>query len=632
MKKTFLILIFFQVLLLARGQNKDSIWFVNNYTKIERSIPMRDGIRLFTTIYFPKDTTVKHPFLINRTPYSCRPYGEEKFAPFWRSYKMQYIKENYIMVFQDVRGRWMSEGEFVDVRPFIPEKKNKNDIDEASDSYDTVDWLLKNIHGNNAKVGVYGVSYPGFYSTMAAAANHPAIVAVSPQAPVTNWFIGDDAHHNGAFFLMDNYSFNSPMGMGFGTPHPRPTKTSGKSIPYPVNDNYKFYLETGPLSNFSKLMGDSIPFWQEMYDHPNYDEWWKARDARNATKNLKPAMLWVGGLFDAEDNWGTWNSYLAAETNNPGKDFNKIVMGPWSHGQWEGNGVTKMGNIYFESNTADWFQKNIELPFFNYYLKNKGDISQLAEATIFVSGENKWKNYSQWPPVGKKDKNLYLQANGNLNWEKPTAKNGLTEYTSDPAKPVPYAEGVHMRRTTAYMTDDQRFAGRRPDVISFKTEVLKEDLTVTGVVKANLFASISTTDADFVVKVIDVFPDNFSYPDSIYKSDQRYSRRYPMGAYEMLVKGEIMRGRYRNSFEKPEAFVPGKVELVSFNLGDMAHTFKKGHRLMVQIQSSWFPLVDRNPQKFVNIYTATENDFQKANISIYHDEKYPSSIVLPVLK
>lgn len=632
MKKTFLILIFCQLLGLAHGQNKDSIWFVNNYTKIERSIPMRDGIRLFTTVYLPKDISEKHPFLINRTPYSCRPYGEKIFPPFWRSYKMQYIKENYIMVFQDVRGRWMSEGEFADIRPFIANKKTSQDTDEASDSYDTVDWLLKNIPGNNGKVGVYGVSYPGFYSTMAAAANHPAIVAVSPQAPVTNWFIGDDAHHNGAFFLMDNFSFNSPMGMGFGSPHPRPTTVPGKSVPYPVNDNYKFYLETGSLANFAKLMGDSIPFWNDMYHHPNYDEWWKARDARNATKKLAPAMLWVGGLFDAEDNWGTWNSYQAAESNNPGKEFNKIVMGPWSHGQWEANGVTRMGNIYFGSNTAAWFQKNIELPFFNYYLKNKGNISQLAEATIFVSGENAWKNFNQWPPAGKVDKNLFLQPNGGLDWKQPIAKTSSTQYVSDPAKPVPYSEEVHLRRTTAYMTDDQRFAERRPDVISFKTGALAEDLTLTGTVKAKLFTSVSATDADFVVKVIDVFPDNFNYPDSVYKSDQRTIRRYPMGAYEMLVKGEIMRGRYRNSLEKPEPFVPGKVEQVSFNIGDIAHTFKKGHRVMVQIQSSWFPLVDRNPQKFVNIYTAKESDFQKAEIHIYHDEKYSSSIILPVLK
>lgn len=631
MKKTFLIIAFCQLLHFAYARNNDSLWVVTNYTKIERQIPMRDGIRLFTSIYMPKNTSEKHPFLMTRTPYSCQPYGEDKFAPFWKSYKMNYLKEGYILVVQDVRGKWMSEGEFVDVRPFIANKKNNQETDEASDTYDTVDWLLRNIQNNNGKVGVFGVSYPGFYSTMAAASNHPAIVAVSPQAPVTNWFIGDDFHHNGAFFLMDGFSFYSPLDRGFGMPRPHPTMIGPRTVGYPVNDNYKFYLETGTLGNFAKLTGDSVSFWKNLYAHPNYDEWWKARDARNATKNLSPAMLWVGGLFDAEDNWGAWNAYRSTEINNPGKDFNKIVMGPWSHGQWDGKEVTHLGNVYFGSNTAAWYQQNIEIPFFNFYLKNKGDISPMAEATIFISGENSWRNFKQWPPAEKEDKSLFLQANGGLDWKQPASKTSSTEYISDPAKPVPYAEGIHLIRTTNYMTDDQRFAERRTDVIAFKTEVLSEDLTVTGVVKANLFAAISTTDADFVVKVIDVFPDNFAYTDTIAHSEKNSVERYPMGGYEMLVHGEIMRGRYRNSFEKPEPFVPDKIELVSFNIGDVAHTFKKGHRIMVQVQSSWFPLADRNPQKFVNIYTASENDFQKANIRIYHDQMHRSSVILPVL-
>jgi len=631
MKRTILFIALFSILSFSFALNKDSLWVVTNFTKIERQISMRDGIRLFTSIYIPKDNSEAHPFLMTRTPYSCKPYGEDKYASFWNSYTMAYLKEGYIIVRQDVRGRWMSEGIFEDIRPFIADKKTNHDIDEASDTYDTVDWLVKNIANNNGKVGVFGVSYPGFYSTMAAAANHPAIVAVSPQAPVTNWFIGDDAHHNGAFFVMDNFSFSSPMGMGFGVPHPHPTSVSAKSLGFPIFDNYKFYLETGPLSNFAKLMGDSISFWKVFYEHPNYDDWWKARDARNATKKLAPAMLWVGGLFDAEDNWGTWNSYLAAETNNPGKEFNKLVMGPWSHGQWAGRKVTSMGNIQFGSNTAEWYQKNIEIPFFNFYLKNKGDISELAEATIFVSGENKWRQFNQWPPAAKEDKNLFLQPNGGLEWNQPDIKKSATEYVSDPAKPVPYAEGIHSRRTTAYMTDDQRFADRRTDVVSFKTGVLTEDITVTGLVKANIFAAISTTDADFVVKLIDVFPDNFTYLDSITGYDLISRKYFPMGGYEMLVHGEIMRGRYRDSFENPKAFVPNKIEPVNFNVGDIAHTFKKGHRIMVQIQSSWFPLVDRNPQKFVNIYTAKESDFQKSTIRIYHDKYHSSRIILPVL-
>lgn len=630
LKKILLIITLCMTIQHVYPQNKDSIWVVKNYTKIERQIQMRDGVHLFTSIYIPNDVNENHPFLITRTPYSCMPYGEDKIPPFWKYYVMAYLKEGYIMIFQDVRGRWMSEGEFVDIRPFNPNRKD-NEIDESTDTYDTVDWLIKNISHNNGKVGIFGISYPGFYSTMAAASNHPAIVAVSPQAPVTDWFIGDDVHHNGAFFLMDNYDFYAPAGMGFGVSHPRPTATRVRSKKDPCSDNYKFFLETGTLSNFSKLLGDSIPFWKQMYDHPDYDEFWKVRDARRATKDLKPAMLWVGGLFDAEDKWGTWSSYHATETNNPGKEFNKIVIGPWSHGQWSANEVTHLGNVYFGSNTADWYHQNIEIPFFNWFLKNKGDISHLPEAMIFITGENKWRKFEQWPPAGKMDKSLYLHTKGILNWQQPQETASTTDYLSDPAKPVPYTEDVHRRRTTSYMTDDQRFAERRPDVIAFKTGVLTEDLTVTGTVKANLYASISSTDADFVVKVIDVFPDDFSYSDSLYKAENIQGKKYPMGGYEMLVHGDIFRGRYRNSFEKPEAFTPNKPELVSFELGDVAHTFKKGHRLMVQIQSSWFPLADRNPQKFVNIYTASEDDFQKAVITIHHDKNYSSSLVLPIL-
>jgi uncharacterized protein len=632
MKKTLLLFILFAFSPVIIAQNPDSIWFVNNYTKMERLIPMRDGIKLFTSIYVPKDNKEKHPLLMERTPYSCAPYGEDRMKSFWNTYQMAYLHEGYIMVIQDVRGRWMSEGEFVNIRPFNPNKKTGKDVDEASDTYDAIDWLLQNIPNNNGKAGVFGISYPGFYSTMAAASNHPALVAVSPQAPVTNWFIGDDFHHNGAFFILDGFSFYSALGSGFGAPHPRPTSVGPRTIDPPVHDNYKFYLETGSLPAFARLMGDSISFWKDLYAHPNYDSWWKARDARNATKNLKPAMLWVGGLFDAEDNWGAWNSYKAAEANNPGKEFNKLIMGPWYHVQWANSDGTHLGNINFGSNTSVWYQANIEIPFFNYFLKGKGNLSAMAEATIFITGANTWRQFTRWPPAGKEDKPIYLQEKGNLDWKMPQPGSGFTEYLSDPSKPVPYTEDVHFLRTREYMTDDQRFAERRPDVVAFKTPVLTEDLTLTGVVKADLLVSVSTTDADFVVKLIDVLPDSLSYnaPDIYNNSDP--VNIYPMGGYEMLVHGEVFRGRYRNSFENPEPFVTGKIERVKFDIGDVAHTFKKGHRIMIQIQSSWFPLVDRNPQKFVNIYEAGDNDFQKAMIRIYHDDKYPSSILLPVLK
>ena len=632
MKKLFFCLLLYIPYIFLRAQNADSTWIVNNYTKMERQITMRDGIKLFTSIYVPKDNSETHPFLITRTPYSCAPYGENQWKDYWNSYLKYYLKEGYIMVTQDVRGRWMSEGDFINVRPFNPDKKSVKDIDEASDTYDAIEWLVKNIPHNNGKAGVFGISYPGFYSTMAAASNHPALVAVSPQAPVTNWFIGDDFHHNGAFFILDAFSFYSPFGGGFGLPHPKPTTIAPATLEMKIHDNYKFYLETGSLPEFSKLINNSVSFWKELYAHPNYDSWWKERDARNATKDLHPAMLWVGGLFDAEDNWGAWNSYKAAEKNNPGKEFNKLIMGPWYHNQWANNDGTHLGNINFGSNTSAWYQQNIEIPFFNYFLKGKGDISGIPEATVFITGENKWRQFAQWPPKDKEDKVLYFQDKGKLDWTTPKAVASFSDYMSDPSKPVPYTEDVHFGRTRDYMTDDQRFAERRPDVLSFKTNILDEDVTVTGVVTADLLTSISTTDADFVVKLIDVFPDSLSYNNIDIYSDKDPVLAYPMGGYEMLVHGEIFRGKYRKSFETPEPFITDKIERVKFNVADIAHTFKKGHRIMVQIQSTWFPLVDRNPQKFVNIYEAAQNDFQKASIHIYHNEKNASCIILPVLK
>ena len=614
------------------AQNADSVWIVNNYTKMEQLITMRDGVKLFTSIYIPKDNSEDHPILLWRTPYSCAPYGGNKWKDYWNTYRKAYLKGGYIMVIQDVRGRWMSEGDFADVRPFNPDKKTNKDIDEASDAYDAIDWLIKNIPHNNGKVGVFGISYPGFYSTMAAASNHPALVAVSPQAPVTNWFIGDDFHHNGAFFTMDAFGFYSAVGSGFGVPHPRPISVPPVTTDYPIHDNYKFYLETGSLPALSKLMGDTINFWKELFAHPNYDAWWKARDARNATKNLRPAMLWVGGSFDAEDNWGAWNSYKAAEKSNPGKDFNKIVMGPWYHEQWSKSDGTHLGNITFGINTSLWYQQNIEIPFFNYFLKGSGDVSKIAEANIFITGENEWRHFDKWPPVEKEDRALYLQDNGKLEWDYPKTGSAFSEYISDPARPVPYTEDVHFSRTREYMTDDQRFAERRPDVLTFKTGILTEDVVVTGVVTADLYTSLSTTDADFVVKLIDVFPDDLSYNKVDIYADKDPVRVYPMGGYEMLIHGEVFRGRYRKSFENPEPFIPGKIERVKFDIGDVAHSFKKGHRIMVQIQSTWFPLVDRNPQTFVNIYEAKESDFQKAAICIYHVAKNESNILLPVLK
>lgn len=637
MKKYFLLPLIGMCLLTAvTAQNADSLWLREHYYKKEVMIPMRDGVKLFTALYIPKDSSEKHPVLFNRTPYSCAPYGENVFSPrLYYTYWLNYLKEGYIIAIQDVRGRWMSEGDFVDVRPFNADKKNK-EIDEASDTYDAVDWMINNIPANNKRVGVFGISYPGFYSTMAALSNHPAIKAVSPQAPVTEWFLGDDFHHNGAFMLMDGFSFYS----GFGKPRPKPTTVGSPGYEIPSQDNYDFYLRTGALKNFSKIMGDSIAFWNDLMSHPNYDAWWKARNTRNFVTNVKPAMLVVGGLFDAEDCYGAWNLYKAIEEKSKNTD-NRLVMGPWFHGGWGGRGDgSYLGNVRFGSKTSEFYQQNIEMPFFNFYLKLKGTVSEITEANIFFTGSNEWKMLKQWPPQNTENKNIYLKQNGLLSFEnaankiKPEDRNkrpeSFTEYISDPAHPVPYTEDVHLGRTREYMSDDQRFASRRPDVLTFTTDVLTEDVTLAGPLVADLKVSISTTDADFVVKLIDVFPDDFKYDEKEFGKGN--GQTYPMGGYQMLVRGEIMRGRFRNSFEKPEAFEPDKITTVKYTLPDVAHMFKKGHKIMVQIQSSWFPLADRNPQKFVDIYHCSDSDFQKAAIRIYHDVQNQSKIILPVLK
>ncbi|MFN4284328.1 MAG: CocE/NonD family hydrolase [Lacibacter sp.] len=611
----------------AQTNIQDSAWIRDNYIKKEIMVPMRDGVRLFTAVYIPKDTTEAHPILMTRTPYSCAPYGENNFRPFWNTHWRYYMRHNYIIVLQDVRGRWMSEGTFMDVRPFNPNKKDK-EIDEASDTYDAIEWLVNNLPHNNKRVGIFGISYPGFYSTMAALSGHPSLVAVSPQAPVTDWFMGDDFHHNGAFFQMDGFVFYS----SFGKPRPKPTTVGSPGFNFPTRDAYKFYLEAATPKKLAELIGDSIAFWHEMYKHPNYDDWWKARNVRNFVQYIPPHTntLVVGGLFDAEDCFGAWRTYEAIEQK--AKNNNRIVMGPWYHGQWARGDGSSLGNVQFGSNTSLYYQNEIELPFFRYHLEGKGTLN-LPEARIFFTGENQWRSFDRWPAANVQPTPLYLRANEQLSWSKPTATNSFSSYVSDPAKPVPYTEDVHFTRTIAYMTDDQRFANRRPDVLTFQTDVLTEDVTLAGPVIANLLASISTTDADFVVKLIDVFPSNFRYPGQQQEPAGRMGGgAYPMGDYQMLVRGEIMRGRYRNSFEKPEPFKPGKIETVKFELPDVAHTFKKGHRIMIQIQSSWFPLVDRNPQQFVNIYEADAKDYIPSTIRIWHDAKNASSIILPVLK
>ncbi len=595
-----------------------SDWVKAHLNKQEVYITMRDGVRLFTSIYTPKDTSKDYPMLMTRTPYNIEPGGVEGYN-FHLMVNQKLVEEGYIFVYQDVRGRYMSEGVFEDVRPINTNKKGKNDIDESTDTYDAIDWLVKNVAHNNGRVGVFGVSYPGFYSTMSLIDAHPALKAVSPQAPVTNWFIGDDFHHQGAFALMDAFNFYS----SFGKPRPKPTRESQKGFDYPKQDNYDFFLKMGALKHAKEVVfGDSIRFWNDLMSHPNYDDFWKARDPRPHLKNIKPAVLTVGGLFDAEDCWGAWQTYEAIEKQSPAAASNRLMMGPWSHGQWTGDAGEHLGNIHFGANTGEHY-KEVELAFFNFYLKDKGQIT-MPEADIFITGANEWRSFDTWPPKNVTEKTLYFQPNGSISMVPPSAKSSFDEYVSDPMKPVPYTEDVHLGRTTEYMTDDQRFAARRPDVMVYQTDVLTEDMTLTGPLTADLYVSTTGTDADYVVKLIDVFPDSLSqYP----KND----KQVPMAGYQMLVRGEIFRGRYRNSYEKPEAFVPGKVTQVKYELPGVAHTFKKGHRIMVQVQNSWFPLFDRNPQQMLDIYHCSNSDFQKATMRIYHEAGKASGLKVKVL-
>lgn len=620
-KFSWLMMILFFAGASAFAQQSDSAYVRENYTKIERSIPMRDGIKLFTAIYIPKNKGKKYPFMINRTPYTVAPYGENKYKTTLGPSPL-FLREGFIFVYQDVRGRWMSEGEFVDVRPHISQKKGKKDIDESSDTYDTIDWLIKNIPDNNGKAGIYGISYPGFYSTASLPGAHEGLKAVSPQAPVTDWFMGDDFHHNGAFMLADAFSFYS----SFGVPRPKPiTPDKGpKPFKYPITDNYRFYLSIGALKNVKqKYFGDSIKFWDDLMAHGTYDAFWKGMNIRPHLTGVKPAVLVVGGFFDAEDAYGALHTYQAIEKQNP-TTKNNLVMGPWFHGGWARGTGESFGDISFGQPTSTWYQKNLEFPFFMQYLKDASD-AKIAEANIFITGSNEWKGFATWPPKNTENKTLYFQPEGKLSFQKPTASNSYNQYETDPANPVPYQDGVQARRTREYMIDDQRFAARRPDVQVFQTEVLEEDFTLAGPINANLVVSTSGTDADYVVKLIDVYPE-----DALPMEPN--PKNIIMGGYQMLVRGEVMRGKFRNSFEKPEPFVPGKVTKVNYSIPDVAHTFKKGHRIMIQVQNSWFPLVDRNPQKFVDIYHASDSDFQKAVQRIYHDSQNASSVSVTVLK
>ena len=609
-------------------------WNQRNYTKTEVYIPMRDGKRLFTVVFTPNDQTKSYPILLNRTPYGQDDgrggggYGKDKAVPFMATIREACIAEDgFIMVGQDVRGRFLSaEGDFQDVHPINHDPK-AGDVDESTDTYDTIEWLLKNTSGNNGKVGLYGQSYDGFYAASGMVHHHPALKATILSAPVTDWWDGDDIHRNGAIRLAQTFYFYAYLVQ----PQPHPVEVASDQEPT-TQDGYTFFLNLGPLSKAGFKMGmDPSNFWNEIVRHPNRDAFGKARDLRPHLKGLKTAVMTQGGWFDNENLFGSLKINEAIRTQNPGIQTT-AVFGPWVHGNWRAQVVKRPGYpggddleaIRFGHRLSLDFQEKVELPFLRQHLKGDSP-SAITGAMAFRTGSNTWHRFPAWPPMDTKPTPVYLHEQGRLSYQASSKGRG-DSFVSDPRHPVPYTQSISFDYYQPYTVEDQRFAATRPDVLVFQTEPLKEDLTIAGPVKADLWVATTGTDADWVVKVIDVWPDDAKAPEGGMEG------KVPLGGYQQLVRGDIMRGKYRHSLEMPEPFVPGRPTQVVFDMLDCFHTFKKGHRLMVQIQSSWFPLFDRNPQTFMNIMEANPGQFRKATHTVFRTKEWPSRIVLPVLQ
>jgi putative CocE/NonD family hydrolase len=590
------------------------------YTKREFRIPMRDGVRLFTAVYVPKDTSRAYPFLITRTPFGVAPYGADAY-PARLGPTDTFDRAGYIFVLQDARGRFQSEGRFVDVRPHI-DRPRPGDTDERTDMYDTIEWLLRNIEGSNGRVGLWGMSYPGFYTSASIIDSHPAIKAASPQAPVTDLFRGDDAYHNGAFMLGAQFLLYS----SFFRVRPNGPDFPGGFTPfdYGVGDAGRFFLQRGPaLRDIAATIHN--PIFDTNIAHGTYDEYWRARDISQHLNGVRCAVLNVAGWFDAEDLAGPFRTYRAIEERNPGI-VNVLVAGPWEHGAWNRAQAGDPARLQFEA--AEYYRERIVFPFFESHLKGNGDL-RLPEATVFETGTNRWRQYDSWPPAGMRSKALYLHAGGRLSFEPPVpGEPDYDAYVSDPFRPVPYVPIETTELIERYMFGDQSFAAKRADVLTYVSDPLSSDVTVAGPVSPRLHVSSSGTDADFDVKLIDVFPGeprdgSNPLPDDVPADG-------PAG-YAQLVRGEPMRARFRESLSSPAPLRPNQVTTVNFDMPDVNHTFRRGHRIMVQVQSSWFPLTDINPQSFVRIAGATRADFVTATQRVYHSPVASSRIEITIV-
>ncbi len=617
----------------SKDKDKDKPFEVKaHYTKYEYRIPMRDGAHLFTAVYVPKDTSHSFPFLMQRTPYSVSPYGEDHYRPKLGPSESS-DRAGYIYVFQDVRGRYQSDGEFVEMRPNIDNPK-PGEVDESTDTYDTVEWLLKHVPNNNGKVGIWGISYPGFFTSASIINSHPAIKAASPEAPMTNLFEGDDAYHGGAFMLAANFDFYSVFKPRTGLEFP-PVTPTGRNFTYGTTDGYEYFLQHGPdLADIGKTINN--PLFGDQYSHNTEDAYWQPRDLSQHMKGIKCAVLTVGGWFDAEDLAGPVRTYRAIERNNPGI-FNALVIGPWVHGGWARWQGESLGRVQFNSATGEFWREHIIFPFFEQYLKGNGD-AHLPEAYVFETGSNVWREYDAWPPKQAQKKTLYFHANGKLSFEAPGAnENAFDEYVSDPRHPVPYIGYAATGVPQEYMLSDQRFAAKRGDVVTYVTDPLVDDVTISGPVSPHLNVSTSGTDSDFDVKLIDVYPPDYDAPAAANTPGKEAPPTdvllptEKMGGYQMMVRGEPMRGKFRNSWTKPEPFTPNQVTAVNFDMPDVNHTFRRGHRIMVQVQSSWFPITDLNPQKFINTAEAKPEDFTRATERVYHSAQTPSGVVVEVM-